>query len=103
MATEEKDSASILNYFRKMLRLRKDSEILIYGAFTLVDTDNPDVFAFTREWKGKKWLVLLNFRNHTVKTNTGLSYEKARPLISNYDQASADGSLRAYEAVIFEF
>ena len=103
VATEEKDSASILNYFRKMLRLRKDSEILIYGAFTLVDTDNPDVFAFTREWKGKKWLVLLNFRNHTVKTNTGLSYEKARPLISNYDQASTDGSLRAYEAVIFEF
>ncbi len=102
VATQDKDSASILNYFRRMVRLRKENEILIYGKFTLVDEMNPDVFAFTREWKGKKWLVLLNFRNRVVKTNTGLSYAKARPLISNYDLPSVDGSLRPYEAVIFE-
>lgn len=102
VATQDKDSASILNYFRNMVRLRKENEILIYGAFKLVDADNPDVFAFTREWKGKKWLVLLNFRDRIVKTKTGLSYAKAKPLISNYDQPSADGSLQPYEAVIFE-
>lgn len=102
VATQEKDSSSILNYFRKMMRLRKENEILIYGAFRLVDADNPDVFAFSREWKGKKWLVLLNFRDHAVKTNTGINYTNARTLISNYDQPSPDGSLRPYEAVIFE-
>ncbi len=100
-AMQEHDSNSVLNYFRRMQKLRKESEALIYGKFGLVDTDNPDVFAYTREMNGKKLLVLLNFRNKTAIVETGLDISKAKVLISNYGNASMDGSLKPYEAVIY--
>ena len=99
---QEKDPTSTLNYFRKLTKLRKDYPTLIYGKYTLLDKDNPDVFAYTRESDGKKLLVLLNFHNKTIKVNTGLDVSKAKVLINNYEKPSIDGSLRPYEAVIYE-
>lgn len=99
---EEQNPNSILNYFRKMNKLRKKSQLLIYGRFTLVDANNPDVFAYTREWKGKKWLVLLNFRAKEVQTQTGIKLDGAKVLIGNYSTPSVNGSLKPYEAIIFE-
>jgi len=101
-STEEKDPNSVLNYFRKLTKLRKENELLVYGTYTPVDAANPDVFAYTREWKGKKWLVLLNFKSNTANVNTGFDLSKAKVLLNNYTVASADGTLKPYEAVIFE-
>ena len=103
VAVQEKDANSILNYFRKMQKLRKENEALIYGKFTLVDIDNPDVFAYTRELNGKKFLVLLNFRNNISTVKTGVDLNKAKVVINNYSSASTNGTLMPYEAVIFEF
>ena len=102
VAAAEKDENSSLHYFRKMIKLRKDNEALIYGTFTLVDADNPDVFAFTRELKDKKFLVLLNFKNKEAGVTTGVDLSKATIAISNYNKASVNGTLQPYEAVIFE-
>jgi oligo-1,6-glucosidase len=100
-ATEEKDPNSCLNYFRKIIKLRKDNLILVYGRYSLLDRDNPDVYAFTRELDGKKILVLLNFKSTTVKANTGLDISKAKVLLGNYSAPSKDGILQPYEAVIY--
>lgn len=102
VAAQEKDANSNLHYFRKMVKLRKENEILIYGKYTLLDKDNPDVFAYSREWNGKKWLVLLNFRSAVSRVQTGYDLSKAKVMISNYPAASLDGSLKPWEAVILE-
>ncbi len=69
---EEKDSNSVLNYFKKMVQLRKDKkEVLVYGKYTLLDKDNPDVYAYTREANGEKILVLLSFRKTGGTFNLG--------------------------------
>lgn len=101
-AAQENDPNSCLNYFRNMIRLRKENDVLIYGRFALVDKDNPDVFAFTRELNGRKFLVLLNFKSKMSKTNTGMDLSKAKILMHNYLTASTDGTLKPWEAVIFE-
>ena len=99
---QDSDESSCLNYFRKMIKLRKENEVLIYGKFSLLDNANPDVFAYTRELNGNKFLVLLNFKNKTATVNTGIDISKAKILINNYPAVSADGSLRPYEAMIYE-
>lgn len=101
-AAQEKDPASVLNYFRKIVQLRKDNPVLVYGKYTLLDKNNPDVYAYTREWEGKKMLVLLNFSSKAAKANTGMDTNKAKLLISNYQTASADGTLQPYEASVYE-
>jgi oligo-1,6-glucosidase len=102
VAAQEKDANSVLNYFRKMVKLRKENEVLLYGKFTIVDMDNPDVFAYTRELNGVKLLVMLNFKNKPAATKTGIDIGKAKVLINNYTTASNDGSLKPYEAVIYQ-
>jgi oligo-1,6-glucosidase len=68
----EKNANSTLNYFRKMAKLRKDhKDVLVYGKYTLLDTNNPDVYAYTRESAGEKVLVLLSFRQHGGEFHIG--------------------------------
>jgi len=68
----EKNESSTLNYFRKMAKLRKDhKDVLVYGKYTLLDNENPDVYAYTREGNGEKVLVLLSFRKTGGVFNLG--------------------------------
>jgi oligo-1,6-glucosidase len=99
---QENDPNSVLNYFRKMTHLRKTNPILVYGKYTLLDKDNPDVYAYTRELDGKKVLVLLNFSSKNAKANTRLNNKKGEVLINNYGSPSQKENLRPYEAVIYE-
>jgi len=103
VAAEESDPNSCLNYFRKMVKLRKSNPVLVYGKYTLLDRENSDVYAYTRELDGKKMLVLLNFKDKPASVATGLDLSKAKVVLANYETASQDGSLRPYEAVIYEW
>ena len=102
-AAEEKDADSCLNYFRKIVQLRKIAPALIYGKYSLVDRDNPAVYAYTRELDGRKILVLLNFKDRIASLNTGLDLTPAKVILGNYPTPSRDGKLRPYEAVVYEF
>ena len=103
VSAQETDPNSILNYFRKMVQLRKTEPILIYGDWALVDEKNPSVFAYTRSLNGKKLLVLLNFKSVDAKVDTtGLDLSKAKVRIGNYPTPSVSGTLKPYEAVILE-
>jgi oligo-1,6-glucosidase len=101
VSAQEKDENSCLNYFRKMVKLRKDNDVLVYGKFTLIDKNNPDVFTYTRELNEKKFLVMLNFRGKPAAVNTVIDVRKAKLLISNYVSTSGNGTLQPYEAVIY--
>jgi oligo-1,6-glucosidase len=104
VAAEDADPNSCLNYFRKLVKLRKNNPVLIYGKYTLLDKDNPDVYAYTRELDGKKVLVLLNFKDKAASAVTGLDLSKARVLLGNYaTSASLRAELRPYEAVVYEW
>ncbi|GGB03784.1 glycoside hydrolase family 13 protein [Puia dinghuensis] len=101
VAAEERDANSCLNYFRRLVRLRKDNPVLVYGKYTLLDKDNPDVYAYTREWKGMKWLVVLNFSSRAVPLPADVSTAGAKLIIDNYAAPGKPGELRAYEAGVY--
>lgn len=102
VAAQEKDANSTLNYFRKVVKLRKDNLVLVYGKYTLLDGQNDDTYSYTRELDGKKMLVLLNFKSKAATTNTGVDFSKANVLLGNYSQSSKNGTLKPYEAVVYE-
>ncbi len=97
---QDKDPNSVLNYFRKMVKLRKDNAILVYGKYTLIDAENPNIFAYTRELDGKKILVILNFSKEKAILKTGIDLKNAKVLINNYTTI-ADEFL-PYQAVVYE-
>ncbi len=102
VAAEENNSNSCLNYFRKMVKLRKDNLVLVYGKYTLLDKGNKHVYAYTRELNNNKLLVLLNFSAQDAEVNTGIDINNAKILISNYTSINTSNLLRPYEAVVYE-
>jgi oligo-1,6-glucosidase len=59
---QQLDNKSVLAFWRRMLALRKQhQDLFVYGNFDVVDEKDENVFCFTKEWKGKKALVVLNF------------------------------------------
>jgi oligo-1,6-glucosidase len=99
---QENDNNSCLNYFRKMVQLRKDNLVLVYGKYTLLDKNNKHVYAYTRELNNNKLLVLLNFSAQNAQVNTGIDISKAKVLIGNYTSINTSNLLRPYEAIVFE-
>ncbi len=103
---QEKDPNSVLNYFRKIVKLRKENPVLVYGKYTLLDKDNQNVYCYTRELDGKKMLIALNFSENNATYEPGFSLEKAKIISNNYSELFVDNKnntiLRPYEAMIIE-
>ena len=97
---EEKDENSPLNYFRKMLKFRKENQALIYGKAEYYDLENENVFAYSRELDSRKLLVLINFKESDATANVPFELKDAKYLFGNYD--SFNGTLKPYQAVILE-
>jgi oligo-1,6-glucosidase len=103
VAIQDTAANSILNFVRKMVKLRKENkEVLVYGKYTLLDKENKDVYAYTREANGKKFLVILNFTKNNAVVKTGLDLSKAKVLISNYNTTQVSEAVKPYEAVVYE-
>ena len=104
-AAQEKDPNSVLNYFRKLVQIRKNEPTLVYGKYTLLDKENPDVFAYSRDLNGKKMLVLLNFSDKAASFNLGIPLNKSTIVLDNYANTKKikNNTLRPYEAAIIEF
>lgn len=60
---QEEEKGSVLNYFREMVRLRKENAVLVYGDYELLLPEHPAIYAYTRGYEGRVWTVLLNFSN----------------------------------------
>ncbi|HEY4194975.1 MAG TPA: alpha-amylase family glycosyl hydrolase, partial [Mucilaginibacter sp.] len=106
-AAQENDPNSCLNYFRSLVTLRKNNLALVYGKYTLLDKNNSNVYAYTREWEGKKILILLNFTAANALADVKIDTKKNNILLSNYKDKvimieKGKVSLRPYEALICE-
>lgn len=101
---QEKDPNSTLNYFRTLVRLRKKEPVFVYGKYTLLDRENPNVFAYTRDLEGKKVLVLLNFSEKESSFNIEIPITKSKIILDNYTNTKnlKKNILRPFEAVIIE-
>ena len=74
---------------------------MVHGKYTILRPNHPQVYAYTREWKGNKVLVLLNFSKEKASIETGFDLNKLKPLIQNYPKLSGN-TLQPYEAVIYQ-
>ncbi len=99
----EKDENSILNYAKKLAKIRKDNPILIYGKYEVVDKQNSNVFGYTRELNGKKVLILLNFTKEISKITLSNEMKLSQELINNLQPLKKEGStvvLKPYQSCI---
>ncbi len=87
VAQAENDPNSILNYYRKLLKFRKEHEIVIYGAYNEYYEDSKKVFVYERTYMGERMLVVCSFSEDGEKivAPEGYDLSKGELVLSNYD------------------
>ncbi|SFG67774.1 glycoside hydrolase family 13 protein [Sporolactobacillus nakayamae] len=58
---QERDPVSILNYYRKLLKIRSKWDIFVAGDWQLIDEDNQNLYVYKRHYGRKSALVICNF------------------------------------------
>ncbi|SFS93926.1 alpha-glucosidase [Paenibacillus sp. 453mf] len=100
---------SVLNYYRRLIEIRKNNPVLTYGEYKAILTDHSQIFAYLRLFMDQTWLVLLNFSEeeaaYSLDPNDIERLADARLLIGNYKESNEiidlkSGNLKPYEAIV---
>ncbi|OBZ11954.1 glucohydrolase [Bacillus sp. FJAT-27264] len=97
------DPNSVFHYYRKLIALRKENPIMVYGEYKLLLPEHDNIYAYTRTLDDEQWLVLLNFSDVAQPVDLPQELSAVKELvIGNYGEASSDRSvLRPYEAGVY--
>ncbi|MFR3769066.1 MAG: glycoside hydrolase family 13 protein [Blautia sp.] len=110
------DENSVFHYYKKLIQLRKENSIFVEGDFTLLLPEDENIFAYVREYEGRKLLVAANFTDKEVEcpllkewgvpvSEDGADKSRdngAKLLIHNYNDLPSRQKLRPYEAMMWE-
>lgn len=110
------DENSVFHYYKKLIHLRKENSIFVDGDFTLMLPEDENIFAYVREYEGRKLLVAANFTDKEVECpllkewgvpadEDGAAKSRdngVKLLIHNYNDLPSQQKLRPYEAMIWE-
>lgn len=100
------DPDSIYHYYRKLIQLRKQYPIIVYGDYQLLLPDHEQIFAYLRTYDKQKLLVITNFSKEHIPLElpADVKFSANELLISNYEVDSNNlnkFTLRPYEARVY--
>ena len=96
------DPDSVFHYYQKLIRLRKEKDIIVYGDFEALCRDDDKIFAYTRKLDQKKLLTVCNFSDQNAEMDIPEEFAGAQCLITNLGRTVFDRNfvLRPYEAFV---
>lgn len=101
------DRSSIFYYYKKLISLRKEYDIISDGSFKMILKEDKNVFAYLREYKNQKLIVLNNFYAKEAEIELDknlLEAKEIKLIISNYEKEkdlSSNIKLKPYESLVY--
>ncbi len=99
---ETADPGSVFHYYRKLIALRKENPIMVYGKYEALLEDNEELFVYTRTLEQEKLLVVCSFCDHETTFTIPEAFRGTSCLISNTGNVYTDTevTLQPYEAFV---
>jgi glycosidase len=106
---QEDDEDSVLTYYRRLIALRRETSVLVYGRYVQILDDHSEIYAYLRTpvAGSERLLVVLNFFDGepTFRLPDDVAYDRSERLVGNYgeraDESIAEIELRPYEALVY--
>lgn len=100
-----RDEASIFHYYKELIRLRHESELIVYGEFEMLCPEDEQIFAYRRYLDDQELLVICNFSANEAlyEVPEQLHGKEAELLIGNYEEEPYQEKMliRPYEARVY--
>lgn len=100
------DEGSILNFYKKMIQLKKSHDVFTYGEYDLTLDNHPAIYAYTRTLDHEQVLILSNLTGQEVAfelEKMNLVFDQL--MLSNYKveehEPMMKGTLKPYEARVY--
>lgn len=95
---------SVFKYYQKLIKLRHESELIVYGTYDLILDDDKDIYAYIRTLGDEKLIVYCNFSENTREVELPEEFTNGKVLIANYIDAKVNHkiTLRPYEAIVIQ-
>ena len=99
---ETADPDSVFHYYKKLIALRKENPIMVYGCYELLLEESEELFVYTRTLESERLLVVCSFTDRETAFTIPEEFAGADLLISNMEPAGNQGTvtLRPYEAFV---
>ena len=106
VAQQEDDPDSILNFYRRLIRLRRDTPTLIYGHYELLMEDDPQVYAYLRHDDRHRFVVIANLTREAANfKHDDIALHHADLVLANHivdaHEPARQLLLRPYEARVY--
>lgn len=103
---EEKDENSVLNFYKKLIKLKKSNEALIYGVYDLILEEDRSIYAYTRTLNNDKFLIIANLTGENANYNyEGEKLNSKDLLLNNYEVCEhndlVEFTLKPYECRVY--
>ena len=96
------DQNSVFHYYKKLITLRKQHPIIVYGSYELLLKESEQIFAYTRTLEQEKLLVVCNFTDTAVSFQIPEEFKNEKCLIAKTERSyqDTDIQLKPYEAFV---
>ncbi|KAI0126157.1 maltase [Xylariales sp. AK1849] len=105
VAQQEADESSVLNFWKRMLQIRKEqAELLVHGYYEVIDEEDEQVFSYWKTGNAGKALVVLNFTSteQQLKLATlGIGSQLSLVLSTSDSSRSVAGTLGPFEGRLY--
>ncbi len=99
---ETKDPDSVFHYYKKLIALRKENPIMVYGKYEPLLEDSEELFVYTRTLDNEKLLTVCNFTDQDVAFTMPEEFTGRSCLIANMenDYSKNNITVKPYEAFV---
>ncbi|MCM3569729.1 alpha-glucosidase [Neobacillus mesonae] len=101
------DPDSILNFYKKLIQLRKDYPLFVYGTYDLLLPNHTRLFVYMRSLGKRKAIILNNFSAKETRFSlpSSVSYKRSELVLNNYKTAHKklckEFTLKPYETRVY--
>ena len=95
---------SVWNYYKKLIQLRKQNPIIVYGTYELLLPDSEELYVYTRTLEEQQILVICNYSENQVEFEVPETFANAERTIwiGNYGREKVEEkmTLKPYECMV---